>query len=175
MRRIEPDMLQLKKIINQKFGVDINTNTRKRDFVNARLVYAKILRERGYTFESIARSINRDHATIIYYVRCAMHIFMQDKFLEKKYVECKELLFGSIDPTTIVSNEQVIPEDFSNLMSQINSLTAENDTLKYEIDERVKRFKRINRIINLIEERTHYGKEELVERKIREMFNGLAQ
>lgn len=175
MRRIEPDMLQLKKIINQKFGVDINTNTRKRDFVNARLVYAKILRERGYTFESIARSINRDHATIIYYVRCAMHIFMQDKFLEKKYVECKELFFGSIDPTTIVSNEQVIPEDFSNLMSQINSLTAENDTLKYEIDERVKRFKRINRIINLIEERTHYGKEELVERKIREMFNGLAQ
>ena len=175
MKKIEPEMLQLKKIINHKFGVDINTNTRKRDFVNARLVYAKILRERGYTFESIARSINRDHATIIYYVRCAMHIFIQDRFLEKKYNECKGLFFGNIDPNASVSNEEILSEGVNALLQQINDLTAENTVLKYEIDERVKRFKRVNKIINLIEERTHYGREELVEKKIREMFNGLVQ
>lgn len=175
MKQIEPEMLQLKKIINHKFGLDINVDTRKRDFVNARLVYAKILRERGYTFEAIARSINKDHATIIYYVRCAMHIFMQDRFLEKKYSECRGLFFGTIDPTASVSNEEMLAERVSTLMEQVNKLTAENELLNYEIDEKVKRFKRINKIINLIEERTHYGKEELVERKVREMFNGLTQ
>jgi hypothetical protein len=54
-------------------------------------------------------------------------------------------------------------------------LTAENKLLSSELDESVKKTRRINKIINLIEERTHYGKEELVEKKIREMFNGLTQ
>jgi predicted transcriptional regulator len=149
MKQIEPEMLQLKKIINHKFGLDINVNTRKRDYVNARLVYAKILRERGYTHESIARSINKDHATVIYYVRCAMHIFMQDRFLEKKYKECRGLFFGTIDPQESVSTEDMLAERINTLMEQVNKLTAENELLNYEIDEKVKKFKRINKIINL--------------------------
>ena len=175
MRKIEPEMLQLKVIINRKFGLDLSTNTRKRDYVNARLVYAKILRERGFTHESIARSLNRDHATIIYYVRCASHIFMQDRFLEKKYLECKALFFGEIDQSENPTSEEMLSERLNTLNEQVDKLTAENNLLSYELDERVKRTKRINKIINLIEERTHYGKEELVEKKIREMFNGLTQ
>lgn len=175
MKQIEPEMLQLKSIVSKKFGVDINKHTRKRDYVNARLVYAKILRERGYTHESIARSLNKDHATIIYYVRCAMHIFMQDKFLEKKYIECKSLFFGEIDPSMNPTSEEMLSERVKTLTTQVDKLTADNEMLSYELDEKVKRLRRLNKIINLIEERTHYGKEELIEKKIREMFNGLAQ
>ena len=175
MKRIEPEMLQLKKIVSHKFGLDMNTNTRKRDFVNARLVYAKILRERGYTHESIARSINKDHATIIYYVRCAANIFKQDRFLEKKYSECKNLFFGSINPELNESIEESLSEKVESLTQRVGQLVAENDTLNFELEDKVKKYNRINKIINLIEERTHYGKEEFVERKIREMFNGLVQ
>jgi hypothetical protein len=175
MRQIEPEMIQLKVIVNKKFGLDLNTNTRKRDYVNARLVYAKILRERGYTHESIARSLNRDHATIIYYVRCASNIFMQDRFLEKKYFECKALFLGEIQPIETQNSEGNLSEQLDVLKEKVYGLTAENKMLSRELDEKVKKTKRINKIINLIEERTHYGKEELVEKKIREMFNGLTQ
>jgi len=175
MRQIEPEMIQLKAIVNKKFGLDLNMNTRKRVYVNARLVYAKILRERGYTYESIARSLNRDHATIIYYTRCASNIFMQDRFLEKKYFECKNLFFGQIQPIEVSDSEDTLSEQLDTLKEKVYGLTAENKLLSSELDESVKKTRRINKIINLIEERTHYGKEELVEKKIREMFNGLTQ
>jgi hypothetical protein len=175
MRKIEPEMIQLKVIVNKKFGLDLNTNTRKRDFVNARLVYSKILRERGYTHEAIGRSLNRDHATIIYYCRCASNIFMQDRFLEKKYFECKALFFADIQPIETSDAEDTLAEQLDTLKEKVYGLTAENKLLLSDLNDKVKKTKRINKIINLIEERTHYGKEELVEKKIREMFNGLTQ
>jgi predicted transcriptional regulator len=175
MKRIEPEMVKLKGIINKKFGLDLNVNTRKRDYVNARLVYAKILRERGYTHDSIARSIGRDHATIIYYVRCASHIFIQDRFLEKKYLECKTLLLEEEGQSGNPISEEMLSERVSLLSEQVDKLTVDNDLLLHELNEKANRSRRINKIINLIEERTHYGKEELIEKKIREMFNGFAQ
>lgn len=175
IRTIEPEMVQLKSIVNRKFGLDINYETRKRDYVNARLVYAKILRERGYTFESIAHSIGKDHATVIYYVKCALNIFKQDRFLEKKYNECRTSFFGDIDPMLNPSSEEMLTERVQTLTQEVETLTKRNEILEFELNEKKKTFRRLNRIINLIEERTHYGKEEIIEKKIREMFNGLSQ
>jgi hypothetical protein len=100
---------------------------------------------------------------------------MQDRFLEKKYFECKNLFFGQIQPIEVSDSEATLSEQLDTLKEKVYGLTAENKLLSSELDERVKKTRRINKIINLIEERTHYGKEELVEKKIREMFNGLTQ
>jgi predicted nuclease with TOPRIM domain len=100
---------------------------------------------------------------------------MQDRFLEKKYFECKNLFFGQIQPIEVSDSEDTLSGQLDTLKEKVYGLTAENKLLSSELDERVKKTRRINKIINLIEERTHYGKEELVEKKIREMFNGLTQ
>jgi hypothetical protein len=51
----------------------------------------------------------------------------------------------------------------------INQLTIErNEIIKVQ-----KKYNRIKKIINLVAERTHVGKEEFIERKINQMFNGI--
>lgn len=163
MKNIDPEMLRLQSIVSKRFNVDINENTRKRDHVNARLVYATILRERGCTFESIANSIHKDHATIIHYIRTSPFILKQDKLLSKKHNDCRELFFRTIDPDTIPEIEVPDKTELEELKLQVKNLISQLENRR-----------RLNKIINLIEERTHYGKEEIVERKIREMFNGLS-
>lgn len=86
---------KLKKIVNEIFSVDIESKSRKRDLVDARKVYAKILREAGYRYEKIAKSINKDHSTIIHYVENIENIMSYDKDLMDKYMAC-ELSFGRI-------------------------------------------------------------------------------
>ena len=175
MDPIKYEVNELKNIIKRIFGVDILQNTRKRDYVNARMVYAKLLRERNHTFESIAKSIGKDHATIIYYVKVVPSIFKQDRFLERKYIECKKFFFGRLNPELEPTTEEVLSEKVRLLYEEIERLSNENNVLTLNYEHRVTRLDRINKIINLIEERTHYGKEELIEKKIREMFNGLPQ
>lgn len=86
---------KLKKIVNEVFSVDLESKNRKRDVVDARKVYAKILREAGYRYEKIAKSINKDHSTIIHYVENIENILSYDKDLMDKYMAC-ELSFGRI-------------------------------------------------------------------------------
>ena len=51
----------------------------------------------------------------------------------------------------------------------INQLTIErNEIIKVQ-----EKYNRIKKIINLVAERTHVGKEEFIEKKINQMFNGI--
>ena len=59
--------------------------------------------------------------------------------------------------------------EISELKLLVNQLTTE----RKEIIKVQKKYNRIKKIINLVAERTHLGKEEFVERKINEMFNGI--
>jgi hypothetical protein len=51
----------------------------------------------------------------------------------------------------------------------VNQLTSE----RREIIKVQEKYNRIKKIINLVAERTHVGKEEFIERKINQMFNGI--
>ena len=92
MKEIE----KLKKIVNEIFSVDIESKSRNRDIVDARKIYAKILREQGYGYEKIAKTINKDHATIIHYLKYIDHILSYDKDLMDKYIACEEA-YGRIN------------------------------------------------------------------------------
>ena len=51
--------------ISTVMGVDILDGKRKRELVNGRMVYYALLRDMNYSWTSIARSIDKHHATII--------------------------------------------------------------------------------------------------------------
>ena len=55
------------------------------------------------------------------------------------------------------------------LKALINQLTTERN----EIIKVKEKYNRIKKIINLVAERTHVGKEEFIEKKINQMFNGI--
>ena len=162
-------MEKLKEIVSKVFGTDINIKTRKRNNVEARMIFSKILREDGNTFESIGKAINKDHSTIVYYVNQASVLIKQSIELSDKYLECKNCYIDNLDV--------VLPQmKYDELKSEVIELKFLCNRLATERNEIIKvqeKYNRIKKIINLVAERTHFGKEEFVERKINEMFNGI--
>ena len=160
-------MNALKSIVENMFGVDIMKKRRGRDFVNARLIYSKILRDAGCTFESIADSLNKDHTTIIHYIDISNSIFMQDDQLSEKYFVCKDLF--------LKDNPQLSREykEFE-MASKIFRLTSERDELLKRIkwaNEIKAKYERLEGIIELINMRTPIGLEKSIEMKINRMCN----
>ena len=87
-------MKELIKIVNEVFLVDLTLNNRKRETVDARKVYSKILRDSGYSYEFIGKTINKDHATIIHYIKNIDHLLSYDQALIDKYIVCKNIFTG---------------------------------------------------------------------------------
>ena len=62
------DLEQLKATVANDLGLHLDKldqATRHRPYVMARMVIARILRERGWSYPQIAQAIKRDHATVI--------------------------------------------------------------------------------------------------------------
>jgi hypothetical protein len=162
-------MEKLKEIVSQVFGTDINIKTRKRNNVEARMIFSKILREDRKTFQYIGNAINKDHATIMYYVNQASILIKQSIELSDKYLECKNCYIDNLDVVLPQMKYDELKNEVLELKLLINQLTIErNKTIKVQ-----EKYNRIKKIINLVAERTHVGKEEFIERKINEMFNGI--
>lgn len=82
---------ELKRIVNEIFLVDLDSENRRRDTVDARKVYSKILRESGFGYELIAETIGKNHATVIHYIKNIGPILVYDEDLRNKYVACKNI------------------------------------------------------------------------------------
>ena len=162
-------MEKLKEIVSKVFDTNINIKTRKRNNVEARMIFSKILREDGNTFESIGNAINKDHSTIVYYVNQASVLIKQSIELSDKYLECKNCYIDNLDVVLPQMKYDEIKNEVLELKLLINKLTIErNEIIKVQ-----EKYNRIKKIINLVAERTHVGKEEFIEKKINQMFNGI--
>ena len=162
-------MEKLKEIVSQVFETNINIKTRKRNNVEARMIFSKILREDGNTFESIGNAINKDHSTIVYYVNQASVLIKQSIELSDKYLECKNCYIDNLDVVLPQMKYDELKNEVLELKLLINQLTIErNEIIKVQ-----EKYNRIKKIINLVAERTHVGKEEFIEKKINQMFNGI--
>ena len=91
MKLNEKKIRTLKEIIKEIFLVDVDEDSRKRSVVDARKVYSKILRDEGYSFETIGNSFDRDHATVIHYAKSIDSILTYDRDLREKYIACKAI------------------------------------------------------------------------------------
>jgi len=91
MQPIQEEIDGLKKIVNDVFLVDLQVKDRRRDVVDARKVYSKILRDNGCSYELIGNTIGKDHATIIHYVKNIEYLLTYDRILIEKYVACKNV------------------------------------------------------------------------------------
>lgn len=156
----------LKGIIEESFKTKIITKRRHREIVDARMVFAKILRERGHIYKSIGVYLNKDHSTIIHYVEQAPNIFKTDKKLMDLYLECRNKFLENREPIVLHTDRDLVREVLS-LRSQLDDLISQYEAIK-EIE---KKYERLNSIINLIDLRTPVGSENLIKRKINELFN----
>jgi len=141
------EMNELKGIVDTIFDVNIANTVRKKDYVEARMVFTKILRDRGVTFVTIGKFLDKNHSTVLNYMSNFDNYF-NDQSLKKKYVVCREAFFQK---------------------RPIDKLYLEKDKLS-SIESKYKRFKNILDVMN---ERTPYGKENVLEKKIISFLNNI--
>ena len=133
---------KFKKIIELETGVNVEIVSRKRNFVEARAMYYKLLRDvLNMTLQAIGDTVNKDHATIIHSLNSVDDWMKYDRKLADRY---KNILYAidKIDET-----------DF-------NSLRYENIMLNLKIDELTKRLPS-NRLYDLMD-KIPFDKEEAV-------------
>lgn len=78
------------------FGIDIQNKTRRRNYVDARRIYFKILKELNpvRSLDSIGKSLDRakfDHATVLHHLKEIDHFLSFEKDLEIKYNNILEI------------------------------------------------------------------------------------
>ena len=164
----DTEMNSLKEIISDTIGINIMDKNRFRQVVDARIVFSKIIRERGYTFSSIARYLSKDHTTIIHYIcECNSLIQTNDKIMET-YLICRDKFLQDKDALLTYTDKDAVKEMIV-LKNDIENLMLKNSRIKnLEI-----KYERLNEIINLIDKRTPEGDEHRIRKEIMKMFNGL--
>lgn len=164
----DTEMNSLKEIISDTTGINIMDKNRFRQVVDARIVFSKIIRERGYTFSSIARYLSKDHTTIIHYIcECNSLIQTNDKIMET-YLICRDKFLQDKDALLTYTDKDAVKEMIV-LKNDIENLMLKNSRIKnLEI-----KYERLNEIINLIDKRTPEGQEHRIRKEIMKMFNGL--
>jgi hypothetical protein len=158
----------IKVIVEGELDINIYGDSRKRNLVDARIIYAKLAREYNYSFKSIGEPIGKDHSTIIHYMKNFDWLFSSDTEFREMYIYLKEKV-KDIIPKIRDNQEIKIINNSMMLHKQIESLSLENqkylsDKLKYD---------RLQKILWLINDRTPIGQEEHVESKLNNFFNSL--
>tara|TARA_R110002126_G_scaffold4836_2_gene25033 strand:- start:2223 stop:2732 length:510 start_codon:yes stop_codon:yes gene_type:complete len=164
------EMQQLADIVKSVFDEDVKDKIQRREIVDARMVFSKILRERGYTYASIGRFLKKDHSTIINYMRNVYSLLTQVNGLMAKYIICRDLFL--IDKEVLYINKEEKDNKLSiiSLNNQIEKLILEREN----VTRMETKYKRIEDILSIIDKKTPNGKEKFILKKVNLMFNDIA-
>jgi len=166
---INEDIELIVNIIKENLDLDIFDKRRKTELVNARLICAKLLYEKGHTFKNIGRAMKKDHSTIIYYVKNLNILVLQSEELKYKYNICKDIFFKEREDLLDKINRNHYRDEIYLLKKQLKNASRNINRLSpfYE------KYKRLEEIILLVNERTEEGNEYLVKKRINAMFNSI--
>ena len=156
------EMDELVDIIKSVFEVDIKKKSGKREYVDARYVFVKIMTDRGYAVTLLSSYLKKHHTTVIYYRNSACDIMQTNEMFLRKYIMCRDkFLFGKSGTIRMSNKEELI--------SRIDTLILDNKNL----EKRYEGYKRLENIIELLDSRTPRGKESFILKKINLMLNGI--
>ena len=155
--------------MNSFFGFNLSDKSRKKEIVEARMMYAKIMkRHTRLSLAAIGRAINKDHATIIHYLNNFSWFKKSDVAFSNRFDLLTEM-YDEFRETWIDDTKYEEDRKVFFLEKTVERLSEQKET--YE--KYIKRIQRIDSIVQLIEQRTPRGEEEYVEGKINRMFNAI--
>ena len=86
--------------INKSLNIDILQETRKREVVEGRVIFSKLMHlQNRHSLSKIGSFVNKDHATIIHYLKVHDNLFSTDKNYQKTF----KLISETCKPTFFVS------------------------------------------------------------------------
>jgi hypothetical protein len=158
-------MNDIMQVVNTVFRLEILVETKKREYVEARMLFSKMLRDIGFPYMSIGTFLGKNHATIIHYIN-KFDIYFKLTYLRHKYELCHKLYFGY--PLEKREKEY----DKQKELSDYKDFLENRDDYKLYLCEKGK-YKRFENIIKMMCDRASPGKEEMLETKIRLFLNSI--
>ena len=154
-------------------GVEVKKNrNRMQHIVDAKMIFATILHEKGYGCSAIAKYLEMNHATILHYFKRFPWYIKTDIPLKNNYERVKSEFNKEYDPVYYLSENELKKEVFS-LRIKNKELSSELNMVKNAFSKMKDRDSRYQDIYKLIEERTRAGTEEEVLHKLIRFYNGL--
>lgn len=178
---------RLQAIIKSTLLVDVkNDKNRRRNTINARYIYAEILRKDGFGCSDIGRSICKNHATVLHYFKNFDGFIESDKTFRETFDLIRKRYTDHYDYVIDMSYEEIKKEAFA-LRIENKKLNSETDRLQLELhslkesfklmeketQEKAEQEERLNKIYTVIKQRTKNGTEQKVLNKINNLYNGI--
>lgn len=93
------DLKIIKGIVDNYFEININSKSRKRDFVDARRFYYHLSREfvRNATLEKIGGLVKKDHASVNFGIKTLNSFMEYDKQTQNNYLTLKQICLRKLD------------------------------------------------------------------------------
>jgi hypothetical protein len=163
---------QLKKVIQEITGVDINEVSRKREIIEARAVYYKILKQidKKKSLKSIGASVGKDHATVLHSLK-NYDMFEQFnptlKLFRKQIMQ--RLNYASSEQVLDMSKDELI----NSLQLDIMKLTDEIANLQQTITNLQKprnKYKIVNNIETLLLETEGKEQQEIIIERLQAVY-----
>jgi len=142
---------QIKKLVIENTGIDIDNPVRKRPFVEARAIYYKLLRE--YTLLSlveIGNYVKKNHATVIHGIKnldlwCELDVNLKNKYLNIRSgldVLKENIELDNADVEKIVDRYIKLKQKASKLIESNKELLEQVKDITNKYNEREKHFKK---------------------------------
>ena len=163
----EIKMEALSQIIDREFGVKIHKITKKKEYVNARKVFCKILNDLGFPAQDVHEFLRKSHAVYNYYITDADSLLKYNPDVKEKYIKSKDLFFATIRGVLKEDVNCVIDTTSKINYSVWDKESLNNGAVQYKHD-------RIKDIIELIDFNTPVGNEGLVFEKLVQVFETLS-
>jgi len=158
---------ELRRIVDKVFNTDLMNIRRYQSIVEARMVFSKILTDRGHSITALGKYLNKNHSTIIHYNRNVSDWLEQSVSLFNKYMECKDAFLTGREPIKPMTKAAKMADNVEKLTIRVDNLMSEKEYLRISL----KKYKRFERIVDLLSERVRFGDEDEVYRRINSMFN----
>jgi hypothetical protein len=108
-------------------------SNRKRAIVDARRAYSKILRDAGFSYQYIGDTLNKNHATIIHYVKSVDGLLKYDAVFEKKFMLAKKT-FLKENQNLILDSKEDIYSVAIRLEDRLNKIISNKTNVLNELD-----------------------------------------
>ena len=149
---------QIKKLVIENTGIDIDNPVRKRPFVEARAIYYKLLRE--YTLLSLVEIgdyVKKNHATVIHGIKnldswCKLDVNLKNKYLNIRSgldVLKENIELDNADVEKIVDRYIKLKQKASKLIESNKELLEQVKNITNKYNEREKQLKKNGYIVTV--------------------------
>ena len=160
------------KLTNEVYKCNLQDSGRQRNNVNARMTCSYVLRQRGYVLSQIGGFLNKDHATILHYLKNVDWYLKTDKIFLSCFQRITEEFNNDFNPVHAMALEELKKEVFSS-RTELKELNLEVAGLKLALSETNKSNGRVEVLVDMVKQRTRLGTEREIEGKLHRWYNGV--